>query len=186
MATSITVNTHTLSSNIVISASDLTTGKLPHAQLSTLLSSDIPNNTANTGGNAATATHLAANGTDCPTGQAPTGVDAAGNATGCALIVAAPNIQNSTSGASIPAYSGTPGSNCDPVAAYAAMTGLTTTMTLTHTPTTDISAVVGWGTGGVYFAPWPTAGQLNYRRCNGTSAPISPGVVTWNWSGQGR
>ena len=41
--TSTTVNTHPLSSNVVISASDLTTGTLPHAQLPTLLASDIPN-----------------------------------------------------------------------------------------------------------------------------------------------
>jgi hypothetical protein len=38
-----TVNGHALSSNIIISASDLTTGTLPHAQLPILLSTDIPN-----------------------------------------------------------------------------------------------------------------------------------------------
>lgn len=48
-----TVNGHALSGNIVISASDLTTGTLPHAQLPTLLSGDIPNNAANTTGTAA-------------------------------------------------------------------------------------------------------------------------------------
>ena len=37
-----TVNGHALSSNVVVSASDLTTGTLPHAQLPTLLSGDIP------------------------------------------------------------------------------------------------------------------------------------------------
>jgi hypothetical protein len=66
------------------SASDLTTGTLPHAQLPALLSADIPNNAANTTGNAATATALAAAPTVCPTGQAPTGILANGNATGCA------------------------------------------------------------------------------------------------------
>lgn len=49
---SITVNGHPLSSNVVISASDITTGTLPHAQLPTLLSGDIPNNAANTSGTA--------------------------------------------------------------------------------------------------------------------------------------
>lgn len=48
-----TVNGHALSGNIVISASDLTTGTLPHAQLPTLVSGDIPNNAANTSGTAA-------------------------------------------------------------------------------------------------------------------------------------
>ena len=51
--TSTTVNSHALSANVVISASDLSTGTLPHAQLPTLLSGDIPNNAANTTGTAA-------------------------------------------------------------------------------------------------------------------------------------
>jgi hypothetical protein len=41
-----------LTGNIVVSASQVTTGTLPHAQLPTLLSSDIPNNAANTTGTA--------------------------------------------------------------------------------------------------------------------------------------
>jgi hypothetical protein len=57
--TSTTVNGHALSSNVLISASDITTGTLPHAQLPALVSGDIPNNAANTSGNAATATSLA-------------------------------------------------------------------------------------------------------------------------------
>lgn len=48
-----TVNGHALSSNVVVSASDITTGTLPHAQLPTLLSGDIPSNSANTSGTAA-------------------------------------------------------------------------------------------------------------------------------------
>ena len=48
-----TVNGHALSANVTVSASDLTTGTLPHAQLPTLLSGDIPNNAANTSGTAA-------------------------------------------------------------------------------------------------------------------------------------
>lgn len=47
-----TVNGHALSSNVVVSASDITTGTLPHAQLPTLVSGDIPNNAANTSGTA--------------------------------------------------------------------------------------------------------------------------------------
>ena len=71
------------------SASNFTTGTLPHAQLPTLLSADIPNNAANTSGNAATATTataLAGTPTLCTTGQAPTGILSSGNATGCASI----------------------------------------------------------------------------------------------------
>jgi hypothetical protein len=50
--TSTTVNGHALSSNVTVSASDITTGTLPHAQLPTLLSGDIPANAANTSGTA--------------------------------------------------------------------------------------------------------------------------------------
>lgn len=53
VANTTTVNAHALSANVVISASDLTTGTLPHAQLPSLVSGDIPNNAANTTGTAA-------------------------------------------------------------------------------------------------------------------------------------
>jgi hypothetical protein len=53
VATTVTVNGHALSSNVTISASDLTTGTLPHAQLPSLVSGDIPNNAANTSGSSA-------------------------------------------------------------------------------------------------------------------------------------
>ena len=43
VATSVTVNGHALTSNVVVSASDLSTGTLPHGQLPTLLAADIPN-----------------------------------------------------------------------------------------------------------------------------------------------
>ena len=50
--TSTTVNGHPLSANVTISATDLNTGTLPHAQLPALVSGDIPNNAANTSGTA--------------------------------------------------------------------------------------------------------------------------------------
>lgn len=78
------------------SASDLTSGTLPHAQLPTLLSGDIPNNAANISGNAATATALASAPTLCSTGFAPTGVLASGNATGCASIASGLTTQTNT------------------------------------------------------------------------------------------
>jgi len=81
-----TVNGHALNGNVTVSASEITTGTLPHAQLPALASADIPNNTANTTGNAATATALAATPTTCATGYAPTGILANGNVTGCAAV----------------------------------------------------------------------------------------------------
>ena len=53
VSTATTVNGHALSSNVTVSASDLTTGTLPHAQLPSLVSGDIPANAANTSGTAA-------------------------------------------------------------------------------------------------------------------------------------
>lgn len=78
------------------SASNFTSGTLPHPQLPTLLSADIPNNAANTSGNAATATALASAPTLCSTGFAPTGVLASGNATGCASIASGLTTQTNT------------------------------------------------------------------------------------------
>lgn len=63
-----TINGHALSSDVTVSASDLTTGTLPHAQLPTLLSADIPDNAANTSGNA-----LTASGTFLTPGQCSSG-----------------------------------------------------------------------------------------------------------------
>jgi hypothetical protein len=49
-----------------------------------LVSADVPTLNQNTTGNANTATALAANGTNCGAGQFAAGVDASGNAEGCA------------------------------------------------------------------------------------------------------
>jgi hypothetical protein len=53
VANTTTVNGHALSANVTVSASDITTGTLPHAQLPALVSGDIPNNAANSSGTAA-------------------------------------------------------------------------------------------------------------------------------------
>lgn len=89
VAPSTTINGHPLSSNVTVSASDITTGTLPHAQLPTLLSSDIPNNGASTTGNAQTASFAAAlmgSPTQC-NGSTPlaSGINANGNAN-CASV----------------------------------------------------------------------------------------------------
>lgn len=73
VATTTTVNGHALSSNVTVSASDLTTGTLPHAQLPALVSADIPNNAANTSGNAASATNATEIGGITVTGTPSTG-----------------------------------------------------------------------------------------------------------------
>jgi hypothetical protein len=67
-------------------AANILTGTLNHARLPALVSGDIPNNGANTSGNAATATALAANGANCSPGNYPLGVDASGNAENCTAV----------------------------------------------------------------------------------------------------
>jgi uncharacterized protein YfdQ (DUF2303 family) len=78
VSTATTVNGHALGSNVTVSASDLTTGTLPHAQMPSLVNGDIPNNAANTTGNAATATNLATQVTGLLNGN---GASAPGTAT---------------------------------------------------------------------------------------------------------
>ena len=91
-ATTAQSNAETYSQN----ASNINTGTLPHAQLPALLSADIPNNAANTSG---TAAQLASSPTTCGAANAPTGITANGNATGCAPLG---TIQFSSSGTSLP------------------------------------------------------------------------------------
>ncbi len=78
--TSTTVNGHALSGNVAVSASDVTTGTLPHGQLPALISSDIPNNGANTSGTAAnlSGTPTLPSGTTLP-GYATTGTLVSGD-----------------------------------------------------------------------------------------------------------
>ena len=54
------INGHPLTTDVVVSASDITTGTLPHAQLPVLVSGDIPNNGANTTGTASNITGILA------------------------------------------------------------------------------------------------------------------------------
>jgi hypothetical protein len=61
-------------------ASNITSGTLSHDRLPTLLSGDIPNNAANTSGNAATATALAGSPTQCSGNNFSTGITSSGNA----------------------------------------------------------------------------------------------------------
>ncbi len=91
-----TVNGHPLSSNVEVSASDINTGTLPHAQLPALLSNDVPNNAANTSGNAGTATKLAAVPNPCTGPQFATGIDASGNAICGSPATGIPTLNGST------------------------------------------------------------------------------------------
>ena len=67
-----------------------------------LASADIPNNAANTSGNAATATALASTPTPCSAGNYPLGIAASGNAAGC--TPAATGTVTNNEGAFTPQY----------------------------------------------------------------------------------
>jgi hypothetical protein len=67
-----------------------------------LASADIPNNAANTSGNAATATALASTPTPCSAGNFPLGIAASGNAAGC--TPAATGTVTNNEGAFTPQY----------------------------------------------------------------------------------
>lgn len=136
--TSTTVNTHALTGNIVISASDLTTGTLPHAQLPTLLSGDIPPNAANTSGNATTATNLSTSGT----ANQVWGMNSGGSAQGWISPSGTGNVNGpgSSSANNLPAFSDTTGKLLiDSGIAYTSLVTLTGTQALTNKTVDGVS-----------------------------------------------
>jgi hypothetical protein len=66
-----------------------------------------------------------------------------------------------------------------------AAAGVLTTDTIKYTPNADPTGVTGYGvssTGLVLSVyAYPTAGYVNFKVCNSTSAAITPGALTLNW-----
>lgn len=63
-------------------------------------------------------------------------------------------------------------------------TGAASTDRIAWTPNADISGLTGYGvatTDGLIIYPYPAAGNVNFRVCNGTGASITPGPATLNW-----
>ena len=121
-------------------------------------------------------------GSDClqlSGGLVPVGNLPAATPTAAGAVVKVANTTFTTSTSSVAA------NTCNSVV-QVAMTGVTTSMTFGITPSADTSAAAGWGsTGGLVLDTWPTAGYLNYKICNQTTAAIStPGAVTFNVSAQ--
>ncbi len=106
-----------------------------------LLSGDIPNNAANTSGNAATASALASTPTICSSGQAPRGVLANGNATGCQSV--------SGGGASFLAVSTPNGSVAASTTSHSVFIGRSS---------------AAWGTAGSFNIVMPVSGTVS--NCN--------------------
>ena len=66
----------------------------------------------------------------------------------------------------------------------AAASGVTTTDVISWMPNTDLSVVKEYAPaaiGGFAIYPYATAGNVNFKVCNPTSASIPPGAVTLNW-----
>ncbi len=66
-----------------------------------------------------------------------------------------------------------------------AATGVATTDGMIVNPNASIKAVTGYvplTTGGLSISWYPTANNVNFDVCNWTSASITPGAVTLNWS----
>lgn len=122
-------------------------------------------------------------------------INAANGAFGTALTVAGNSVCQSTgtncpggvANATLTVGTGSISANSCNTVSTVTMTGLATTMTLSLTPTSDVSAVTGWGpgtSGQLYFVAWPSASNTaSYYVCNPTSSGLAPGgSTTWNIS----
>ncbi|HEX4501066.1 MAG TPA: hypothetical protein VH187_07895 [Scandinavium sp.] len=59
-----------------------------------------------------------------------------------------------------------------------------TTDVIVYTPNVDPQGVTGYvasATGSLYIWAYPTAGHVNFKVCNNTSASITPSALTLNW-----
>lgn len=123
----------------------------------------------NISGNAATATSLAADGTNCSSGNYPLGVDAQGNAQGCTPAGGGggPTVYNGGSSIS-PAkiVTGTVAFNGSPVSFGSAFSSGTPICTLTPVSTNNTSAIkitaIDANGFSFAFAVAPTSGSVNY------------------------
>lgn len=63
-------------------------------------------------------------------------------------------------------------------------TGTATTDSIAFTFAADPTAVTGYAPvteGGLYIVAYPTSNTVNFKVCNPTAAPITPGAITLNW-----
>lgn len=73
---------------------------------------------------------------------------------------------------------------CDASATIATATGAATTDVPTVGYASDPTAVTGYGAGtagGITIRSWTTANTFNFKRCNESTASITPGALNINW-----
>jgi hypothetical protein len=145
-----------------------------------IVAADVPTLNQSTTGNAATATALAATPSQCSGGDVSTGIAASG-AANCTSAPAALTIASGTATLGTTAIAS---GACASVVTVAA-TGVAATDVIETAFNGDPTAVAGYGvssTGAVLtIYPYPTAGDVNFKVCNSTSASITPGALTLNW-----
>ncbi len=114
--------------------------------------------------------------TACPT-------FAAGAPATCHLLTWINGVTTVASGTAAMGTGAIASATCDTVVTVAA-TGVVTTDTLTASFNGDPTAVTGYTpstSGMLTIIPYPTAGDVNFKVCNNTSASITPGAITLNW-----
>ncbi len=73
---------------------------------------------------------------------------------------------------------------CDASPITVSATGTLTSSVIAAGFTADVSGVTGYGplsTDGLYIIAYPSADNVNFKRCNGTALSITPGAATLNW-----
>lgn len=156
-----------------------------------IVAADIPTLNQSTTGNAATATALASVPTLCSTGQAPTGILASGNATGCASIGGS---MTWPATAGIAVYAGSSAWGTSLAAPTGALVGAGQANTYTTGLQSFASATMALPASAAYLPT--TAGLFGYDSTNNrpvlgngtntsflpwfTAAPTSGHLVTWS------
>jgi hypothetical protein len=105
------------------------------------------------------------------------------NATSLGGVAAASYTRTIASGTAVLGTSEIASEACA-TAVTATATGTATTDAISFTPNVDITAVTGYAPvteGGLSIYPYPTANNVNFKACNATAFPITPGAVTLNW-----
>jgi hypothetical protein len=124
-----------------------------------------------------------------PNGTAATTQTAADNSTKLATTAYADTAAAARTGTIASAQTAMPTAEiaanaCSASATTATATGAATTDTMVITYASDPTGVTGYGAGtngGITVRAWPTANTANFKLCNESGSPITPGALSINW-----